>query len=605
MTEIRRVWNSTSPSQLKNFVSCQRRWFCDSVLGLKPPADENQFLGTVAHRVLEVWQLEGRTLGVDGLRAEFKDEPLFTDTIARKAIAIAKPGYAKLPEPMSIGKHFVEREFAIPSYIGQTKDDPKDPDGQPTGILIRGKIDLIHLPIVTDYKTTKDFAYMLTEEQLRRDFQSIIYLREVLRYSPLQRATFRHLYLNTRAPEAREAKVEVGRDENLDLFESLKETHIRSQAELARADEKDVPQNKTACNAYNKVCPHYGRCFGETKMGLLDRLKNNQAAKPPTPAATTPSAPPKIMLGKSATPPVAPPASAPNAPSPAVSAPAAPSAEAERLKLIEALVEKGFDRSTLGSKSKIELFLLSKQAADPVNPPDGTPHGVVGEVTQGKPPKVEIPPSTATRPNDRDSSDESAATGGSVSVKGSKEWIAGASKAELRDFIVEQGKPEPAKAVPIADLREIAHSLAQEAAIASVPQMPEPMPAEAPEKRSALAIAKRPKPEVESKPESTGLRLYVGCTSTARTIPRLEDVIADVIEEVEREPYEGVLYAYYGAIPYGNGGRLVAQVLARELAKGSIELPAEIHIDPSSILSSPCLEVLRRYAVDVIQVVRS
>ena len=140
MTE-RKIWVSTSPSQISTFRDCRRKWYRVSVLGERPPSTAAAERGTRVHEQLEQWLMNGVAP---------------TDGTARAMMRA-------LPKGGSVSPDLVEQSFDL------------TPEGWVA--RVRGRIDLID-PVtnqIIDHKTTGSFKYMKTEEDLATDTQAVIY----------------------------------------------------------------------------------------------------------------------------------------------------------------------------------------------------------------------------------------------------------------------------------------------------------------------------------------------------------------------------------------------------------------------------------------------
>ena len=142
-----------SPSQLKTAKLCMRRWAAQYCYGMTEPEGPALARGKRVHAFMEQW---GRTAAVPP-----------PDTLEGR-VALALMSVTPIPETPGL---VLEQEILVPTA------------GKP----FFGFIDYIVMPykvgdrpgevgiLVGDHKTTSDFGYALSEEQLRADAQALIY----------------------------------------------------------------------------------------------------------------------------------------------------------------------------------------------------------------------------------------------------------------------------------------------------------------------------------------------------------------------------------------------------------------------------------------------
>ncbi len=285
MTEGRedaRPWYSAT--QLETFGLCARKWglrYIDKIPGKQHAAAE---LGVAIHAQLEGWLREGRAIQ--------------TDTPAG---AIAMAGLHYLPAPKSEGLE-VETQFGLElgghRFLGYK-------DAQ---ILSRIP------PIVIDHKTTADFKWAKTPEELRDNYQACLYAADAMHKAGAAECDLAFVYYKTRGrPESKLVLLRVSRD---DVTPTL-ERAIRLAAEMAAAREagckgKELPVNPAACGAFGG-CDYAGAVCGmtheekftvmsnSTMSDFLSRIQARkgavginppEAALPPPPPVEAPPPPP-------------------------------------------------------------------------------------------------------------------------------------------------------------------------------------------------------------------------------------------------------------------------------------------------------------------------
>lgn len=266
-----------SATQIKKFASCARLWAWEYLEGLKPPQGAAATLGQDCHAVLERWLAKG----------------VSPDLSSREG-NIVLPGLAHLPTP---GPHLeVEREFVF----------------KLRGHLYRGFVDLGYwnvqgLWVVHDHKTTSDFMWALSEEELPHDVQAILYAKEALDRHEQDTVLLSWLYMRTRGkPKAEPRYIEVRRDEiesgmlviehYVEQMQELRRKHLPIAREHPhQLGEKsivlDLEPNAHACAAFGG-CPFIERCNltkrekirsimaqDGKKLSLKERMANRKASR--------------------------------------------------------------------------------------------------------------------------------------------------------------------------------------------------------------------------------------------------------------------------------------------------------------------------------------
>jgi hypothetical protein len=303
----------SSPSQLKTLRDCPRKWGWRYIDGIKSPQSDGQKVGSGTHSELEDWLAHG------AVPDENKVVP--TSKGLRYPGKIAMAGLPLIPAP---GTCEVERKFWL-------EIEP--------GVVIYGLIDFlaqIPVPIVGDHKTTTDFKWALSPDDLLTDEQNTIYavVGMLLLNQPAVLTRWVY-YLNHGTPEARAVDRTRNWNEAVVALQPLAEL-VKTSMEFHRTIKTalELPPNPGHCGAYGG-CEHIGRCQIKTgerlraAMGQFNvaefvakKRAEDAAAAPPAPAPA-PAAPPPAPAAEAAPPPA--PAPAPEAPPPAPApAPAAP-----------------------------------------------------------------------------------------------------------------------------------------------------------------------------------------------------------------------------------------------------------------------------------------
>jgi hypothetical protein len=240
---ILKPWKNTSPSQIATARRCIQRWWWETIAGCKSPATESQKIGTSIHAQIENWFKTGR-------------EPV--SPIARAGAHLWPPREQIAPEDVEASFQMAARGVLVP---------------------FKGVVDLLETQTgtITDHKTTADFKYAKSEDQLRSDPQAIIYSRWVLNHRPgwtgRPGVTFRHIYYRTRGRviPAQEVRVDLTRAEIDAGFVEV----VNFSGEMARwaasPTPHPVPYDTAACGDYGG-CPHRDRCaaLGRPVRGATD-----------------------------------------------------------------------------------------------------------------------------------------------------------------------------------------------------------------------------------------------------------------------------------------------------------------------------------------------
>lgn len=371
-------YKSTSASQIDKFDSCKRKWALNRIWNLEEPEQDFQSDGTEIHDGVEAHLLGGS----------------IPETKLKKYVQGA---FKSLPSPGP--DLLIEHEIWLPTYPG--------------GPMIHGYIDLVNPRGITnelvhiaveDNKTTKDFYWNKTVEELRNNIQGVIYSKWAWDLSKLpwfpvppvelwrpvwedgvDHVTFAHVYIKKKdKPDSTRvvapmdwAKVAKGWVYIIDL--------VKEMTALAANPPKDpleIPGNGAACPKF-RGCPYrvgepknpndpkpLGICtdmvqglfsirskkenehMEKKTSSVLERakaLKAQAAAKaggaPATPAASTEA--PKTSAPAS-TP------SAPVTPAPAAAAPAEPAKPMSAIERARALKAKNAAASAAPAPAKPE-----------------------------------------------------------------------------------------------------------------------------------------------------------------------------------------------------------------------------------------------------------
>lgn len=248
-----------SASQVDTWTLCQRKWAWSYIEKIKK---SNNFatLGTDVHQVLADWLEKGKPIDT-------------TSQIGR----IILPGLKHLPPPGTAGLE-IEKGFELETEAAK----------------YRGFKDLQYMssegiPVVGDHKTTTDFKWAKTEDDLRKNTQSIIYAQDALNRYEAKAVDLRWVYYRTTgSPGSHLVKLRVVQSEVEDQMGLIDETAseiLKAYKTFTKATDADP--TPTACEAYGG-CVYMENCNLSTKERmrafmaqetLADKLKKRAAEK--------------------------------------------------------------------------------------------------------------------------------------------------------------------------------------------------------------------------------------------------------------------------------------------------------------------------------------
>jgi len=274
-----------SATSIKLFKNCPRRWYETYVLDQRGESSPAMRLGSEVHELLEEYLLKGTKPG------------------ASKAGKIASAGLKYLPKRTK--NYRVEASLA---------DFPRP--GLP--IPFKGFIDLYiegDVPEIVDHKTTSNFKYALTAEQLSEDTQMIIYAAHVLANCEAEEVSLTHVAYLTKTPYgAQRTTVTVTREAVEEQFGEILDV-VAEMLAASVAPITTIEKEPTFCWSYGKRCPFYNQCqitmnnqgvknMSDKQLAVLDKLRGIEKKEPmvaalnegnaPTPAPTP--APAQVTL---------------------------------------------------------------------------------------------------------------------------------------------------------------------------------------------------------------------------------------------------------------------------------------------------------------------
>jgi hypothetical protein len=331
-----------SPSQLDFYKDCKRKWAWRYIARIPTAPNQWAALGSAVHRVLEDWLRDGT--------------PPDRNT---EVGAIALSGIKHLPDPGTVQ---VEGRF-----LWEFPDEPFD---------VQGVIDWSQITeaLFGDHKTTGDFKWAKTPEDLRADLQSTIYAAYLIETHNLAAITGRWVYYRTKGRRASKCvEWQITRAELQEPLENMR-TMAREMAHLMaeRPDPRSLEFNAEACD-------HYGGCaFRDncdltsqerfkalmSHMSLKEKMRQKRAERSGT------VTPPPVAGSQAITPPSTPPPGEAT-PAPAAVPPAVRSVGETAVDRARALREKM--AAQIAKRSTPEPVESKQCQADPVSPPAPEP----------------------------------------------------------------------------------------------------------------------------------------------------------------------------------------------------------------------------------------
>jgi len=147
-----RPFRYVSASQIDAWLTCKRRWFFASILGIRSPSDPSAILGTELHDHNEQYLRSGKLPPKDTESGQ-----------------LFYAGLPLMPKPGTVQPEIDIEKAQVPDFLL-------------AGLTLKGRIDQtdfdsIPVPTIVDYKTASSARHILTEETLAVDPQMLIYAR--------------------------------------------------------------------------------------------------------------------------------------------------------------------------------------------------------------------------------------------------------------------------------------------------------------------------------------------------------------------------------------------------------------------------------------------
>lgn len=268
----RLVWTSAShltKADPNSAGGCLRRWFYETVLGLRSASTKAQETGTKLHSEVDGYLTQGR--------------PLVSQ------LAIAGRAYIDAPGPGILIETAIHtaKDGALTGawlYCGPTPIAGHVDLWNHRGFHINAEAELVADKPSTletkDWKTTSDFKWCKTPTELASNIQLITYAEVGFRMWPqYDLARMTHVYFRTKGrPESQLVSVLCDREHVSRQWEYVSSIG-RTIADAARETAADaVDANRNACSAYGG-CPHRSYCTVGNHDSLADILGPRGAAE--------------------------------------------------------------------------------------------------------------------------------------------------------------------------------------------------------------------------------------------------------------------------------------------------------------------------------------
>jgi RecB family exonuclease len=236
-----------SASQVETFLRCPRAWYNGSILGDREPQKPHQKRGEDVHAELEHYGKTGEVRPSEYLEIV----QVALDHLGEHR-HVKDPYWSQFNGDAGL---LLEQEILMPTY-----------EGGPSWI---GYIDrVVALPDkgeVWDYKTTSDFRYAKTPEELLENIQMQSYAHWLFMNSDYSECLVKHLCLRMRGRAAAKPVEAVTTRERTEAFWQGKILPlVRQMAEWAKLR----PVTAEPLPPHTDHCNDYGGCFYRTKCGF-------------------------------------------------------------------------------------------------------------------------------------------------------------------------------------------------------------------------------------------------------------------------------------------------------------------------------------------------
>lgn len=264
---------SVSASQIRNWQQCNRKWWFEKVGGFKPEPTPQQQVGELIHNNLERHLKYG-----EPLQHESSQRAIELVNARRRALLLAEyPKNYKL------------------NLLADT-------------VPVKGRIDLLDLnPLkkgvirILDFKTSNNFDYNKTPEELAHDIQLVMYAKWAFqRFArfDVKYAQVSHIYIHKKQTAAKLIETDGLDEAHVDgIYKQVESLVSKMRVTAGLKNHSDVPKTESACYAYGKPCPFLEYCNSDK---TTDELKTDletrhmdfiEKLKARTESAETPAVP--------------------------------------------------------------------------------------------------------------------------------------------------------------------------------------------------------------------------------------------------------------------------------------------------------------------------
>lgn len=236
-----------SPTQISDYLLCQRKWAHKRIDKVQAEQNESAALGSEVHEQLECY-LKGGDLDFTRVSGE-----------------IAAAGLEHIPAPLTAGMRVEGKNFQFDleniTYIGKIDVD------MPPGTWQE-------LPVIIDHKTTKDFKWVKSPEELQKDVQANVYAAYAMIKYQTDSVYVKWVYYKTKKPyKSKPVHLTMYRPQ---VEEQFKKLHLTAQDMVAILESGkralDLPPTPDACEAFGG-CPYRHIC----NLSPLERMRSAMA----------------------------------------------------------------------------------------------------------------------------------------------------------------------------------------------------------------------------------------------------------------------------------------------------------------------------------------
>lgn len=270
---VEKVLSRTSASQIQEYAHCARRWYNGYVLGHRVPPTNAMVRGTAIHAIVEHY-LKGGAITAEVCRPlivkAYEEAPhleIDFDDATKQYMKMATSALEHLPQPNTPGVE-VERWLEMPTFEGGPK--------------FVGKYDAIEWERkparVDDCKSTSDFRYVKSPEELAENIQLGAYAKHVIDETDDEYVDLRHIYIRTKGKAismpvdktVTSYQIQVRWEKTLGI---VREMVAWAHARPASAD--DLPPNTESCELYGG-CPYKPLCFDGGRAQVFNIKRSSE-----------------------------------------------------------------------------------------------------------------------------------------------------------------------------------------------------------------------------------------------------------------------------------------------------------------------------------------